>query len=98
MPKFNFDQLSPVARHIIIMSTRREVDSILENDDGGLEIQLIVNGVDVSRNFNKLGDSIDRQWKDDIDRRAREIVAEKYQDLIDQLEAVKQSLFPYKGD
>lgn len=96
MANFRFEELSTVGKMIITQSTVEEVDQIIangkKNESHGMEIQLFVNGVDISHNYEKLADAIDRQFNNAVEKRAVEIVQERYSELISRLQQASDAL------
>lgn len=93
MPKFHFDKLSNGAKQIIVQATQEQIGNILEaGDHNGLRIELFVNGIDLSANFNKLGEAIDRQFDLAVEKAALELMQARYSELIYRLQQASNAL------
>lgn len=85
-------QLSDVALHLLTLTSSSKINKIIGdgNHDGNYKIILTINDVDVSENFLQLCKLVDSQFDSIVEKRAKQIAAEKYDEIIQACTTAKE--------
>lgn len=82
-----------MGKHIILESigpNRHLIDKMKHNEDGTYDVTLIVGGVELD--FNLFAKVVDEQLATLIEKRAQQILDNKYSDLIDEIDDMQKRI------
>lgn len=96
MPKIinKFDpKKENMGRHIILESigaNRDLIKQMKKNDDGTYDVTLTVGGVELD--FNRFSEVVERQLFDLVEKKAQDLLSQKYSSLIDEISDIQERI------